>query len=77
MKLFTYLILILLISSCSNTKKIKDNKIENLTESAILEKTRQAKKDSLRKLKDEIIFLKKKRDSIKSVNKKIMERNKP
>ncbi len=76
MKSFTYLILIFLISSCSNTEKIKDNKIENLSEAASLEKSKQSKKDSLENLKNEIIFLKKKRDSIISANKENLEKNK-
>ncbi len=76
MKLFTYLIFIILISSCSNTEKIKDNKIENLPEAASLEKSKQRKKDSLENLKNEIIFLKKKRDSIISANKENLEKNK-
>ena len=59
--------------SCSNNEKLKSNKTSKASETTILEKQKQIKKDSLENLKKEILLLKKKKDSIMSKNKEILE----
>jgi hypothetical protein len=73
-KLIAYISLTILISFCSNNKKLENNKAKKVSETIVLEKQKHIQKDSLENLKKEILQLKKKKDSIMNKNKGILEK---